>query len=62
MLLANVGVSKKEEKISEDNQEIDAEIDDLFSDKKEEPLIKVVEMIPAETIQSESSGGSSYGA
>ena len=62
MLLANVGVSKKEEKISEDNQEIDAEIDDLFKKKKEEPLIKVVEMIPAETIQSESSGGSSYGA
>lgn len=42
---------------------IDEEIDDLFEEEKqEEPLLKVVEMIPAQTVQSERAGGTSYGA
>ena len=42
---------------------IDEQIDDLFEEEKqEEPLLKVVEMIPAQTVQSERAGGTSYGA
>ena len=47
----------------QNEEPIDEQIDDLFLEEKhEEPLLKVVEMIPAQTVQNETSGGTSYGA
>ena len=47
----------------QNKETIDEQIDDLFEEEKqEEPLLKVVEMIPAQTVQSEKTGGTSYGA
>ena len=49
--------------VLENKEPIDEQIDDLFLEEKhEEPLLKVVEMIPAQTVQNETSGGTSYGA
>ena len=61
MLLANFGstTSKIEPKKVE---EMDLDIDELFSDVvKESPKIKVVEMIPAQTVRSDQ-GGNFHGA
>ena len=62
MLLANIKVVEpvKEEKKEESLGEVP--IDGLFDNEplKEEPLIKVVEMIPATTVSE--MGGQNYGA
>ena len=65
MLFANAGLKEESpSKVEEPQDEgLDSLIDDLFiEEKKEEPLIKVIDMIPAQTVQSDSVGGVSYGA
>ena len=64
MLLANVDLKKETpSKVEKKEEELDSFIDDLFvEEKKSEPLIKVVDMIPAQTVQSDTSGGTLYGA
>lgn len=64
MLLANES-SQTSKFETEKEQTIDLGIDDLFHDEViEQPRYKVVEMIPAQTIQSDGvvAGGVSYGA
>lgn len=62
MLLANQDVVPDTLEESKNNEErVDVEIDDLFKEQ-EAPLLKVVEMIPAQTVQSNETGGASYGA
>ena len=63
MLLANVHVEPS--KVKKEVQEpVDMDIDDLFTDVVSEPRLKVVEMIPAQTIQGDvgAVGGVQHGA
>ena len=60
MFLANQTTSSASPKQEEKKEVIEPVIDDLFTDTLEsQPRIKVVEMIPAQTVQS---GGATYGA
>ena len=59
MLLASDDLVNKNDNKSENS----IEIDDLFEEEPAEPKIKVVEMIPAQTIQAKTTqGGTSYGS
>lgn len=62
MLLANTKVDAPIKEEKEEENQVEAPIDGLFDNEptKEEPLIKVVEMIPATTVSE--MGGHSYGA
>ncbi len=64
MLLANESASAPKA-LKEKEQVVDLDIDDLFHDEVvEQPKYKVIEMIPAQTVQSDgfTAGGASYGA
>ena len=62
MLLANTKVDAPIKEEKEEENQVEVPIDGLFDNEptKEEPLIKVVEMIPATTVSE--MGGHSYGA
>lgn len=62
MLLANTKVDAPIKEEKEEENQVEAPIDGLFDNEptKEEPLIKVVDMIPATTVSE--MGGHSYGA
>ena len=64
MFLANQTTAPVSPKQEEKEEAVEPEIDDLFTDTLEEqPRIKVVEMIPAQTVQSGAvSGGATHGA
>ena len=54
--------AKSSQGYNQKEENLETEIDDLFSEEeKSEPLIKVIDMIPAQTVQSNGSGGT-YGA
>lgn len=60
MLLANFSATTPSNQAKKE-EPVDLDIDELFSDEERvSPRIKVVEMIPAQTVRSD--GGSSYGA
>ena len=62
MLLANTKIDAPIKEEKEEENQVEVPIDGLFDNEptKEEPLIKVVEMIPATTVSE--MGGHSYGA
>ena len=62
MLLANTKIDAPIKEEKEEGNQVEVPIDGLFDNEptKEEPLIKVVEMIPATTVSE--MGGHSYGA
>ncbi len=60
MLLGTMNTPSVERPKEEVEETLDTQIDDLFSEEDGDDFIKVVDMIPAQTVQS--NGGTSYGA